>query len=288
MLSWLAISRAWVDRVISDDATRVPLISQWVNDPTRDPMVVLYFACVSTILIAIGTGVFTYLFMRTMGDVSQRLVYNLRTHLFSRLQRLSLQFHKASQLGDTMTPQRLIADIVKYAEIARKDGILALEGVTKDIEDDFLVSGVQMAVDGTDPELIEQILTNELQTVADRHATGKAMFDLIAKYAPAFGMIGTLVGLVIMLQNMDDPSKIGPGMAIALLTTLYGTMVANIFASPIAEKLGTRSTEEIFLKTIVIRGVMSIQSGDNPRTVEQKLKTFLKPSLREMVGAMEE
>ena len=185
-------------------------------------------------------------------------------------------------------PQRLIADIVKYAEIARKDGILALEGVTKDIEDDFLVSGVQMAVDGTDPELIEQILTNELQTVADRHATGKAMFDLIAKYAPAFGMIGTLVGLVIMLQNMDDPSKIGPGMAIALLTTLYGTMVANIFASPIAEKLGTRSTEEIFLKTIVIRGVMSIQSGDNPRTVEQKLKTFLKPSLREMVGAMEE
>lgn len=179
-------------------------------------------------------------------------------------------------------PKKLIIDIVKYAEIARRDGILALEGVTKEIDDEFLITGVQMAVDGTDPELIEQILTNELQTIADRHAQGKALFDIIAKYAPAFGMIGTLIGLVIMLQNMDDPSKIGPGMAIALLTTLYGSMVANMFAAPIADKLATRSAEEIFTKTIVIRGVMSIQSGDNPRTVEQKLKTFLKPSMRDI------
>ena len=177
-------------------------------------------------------------------------------------------------------PTKLISDLVRFAEIARRDGILALESMTNEVEDPFIIIGIQMAVDGTDPELIEQILTDELQAVADRHSLGKALFDSIAKFAPAFGMIGTLIGLVIMLQNMDDPSRIGPGMAVALLTTLYGSMLANIFAIPIADKLGLRSEEEIFLKTIVVKGVMSIQSGDNPRTVEQKLKTFLKPSLR--------
>lgn len=177
-------------------------------------------------------------------------------------------------------PRDLIADMVRFAEIARRDGILALEGMTNEIDDPFIITGIQMAVDGTDPELIEQILTDELQSVADRHSRGKSLFDTIAMFGPAFGMIGTLIGLVIMLQNMDDPSKIGPGMAVALLTTLYGSMMANMFALPIAGKLGVRSEEEIFLKTIVVKGVMSIQSGDNPRTVEQKLKTFLRPSMR--------
>jgi chemotaxis protein MotA len=182
-------------------------------------------------------------------------------------------------------PLKLISELVRFAEIARRDGILALEGMTKEIDDPFIITGIQMAVDGTDPELIEQILADELQSVADRHNLGKALFDAIAKFAPAFGMIGTLIGLVIMLQNMDDPSKIGPGMAVALLTTLYGSCLANIFAIPVADKLSVRSQEEIFLKTIVIKGVMSIQSGDNPRTVEQKLKTFLKPSLRDRMKA---
>ena len=181
-------------------------------------------------------------------------------------------------------PRDLIADMVRFAEIARRDGILALEGMTNEIDDPFIITGIQMAVDGTDPELIEQILTDELQSVADRHSRGKALFDTIAMFGPAFGMIGTLIGLVIMLQNMDDPSKIGPGMAVALLTTLYGALMANLFALPIAGKLGVRSEEEIFLKTIVVKGVMSIQSGDNPRTVEQKLKTFLRPALRASAG----
>ena len=177
--------------------------------------------------------------------------------------------------------RQLIADLVRYAEVARRDGILALENRTKEIDDEFVVTGIQMAVDGTDPELIEQVLTSEVETLAERHAAGKAFFDALGKYAPAFGMIGTLVGLVIMLQNMDDPSRIGPGMAIALLTTLYGSMFANMFALPIADKLGVRSQEEVFLKMIVVKGVMAIQSGDNPRTVEQKLKTFLQPSQRQ-------
>ncbi len=178
------------------------------------------------------------------------------------------------------SPAELIKDMVSYAEVARRDGILSLENMTKDIKDDFIVSGIQMAVDGTDPELIEQIMHNELEAVADRHADGKALFVNIGKYAPAFGMIGTLIGLVKMLQAMDDPSKIGAGMAVALLTTLYGALLANLVALPLADKLGTRSDEELRLRAMVIRGIMAIQSGDNPRVVEQKLKTFLPHKLR--------
>ncbi|MAX25506.1 MAG: motility protein A [Phycisphaeraceae bacterium] len=174
--------------------------------------------------------------------------------------------------------QKLIEDMVSFAEIARRDGILSLEGVTKDIDDPFIVSGIQMAVDGTDPELIEQIMQTELDNVADRHASGKATLDAIGKYGPAFGMIGTLVGLVIMLQNMGDPSKLGPGMAVALITTFYGALMANAFALPLADRLSLRSSEEILYKTIIIKGVMAIQSGDNPRIVEQKLKTYLPPT----------
>jgi chemotaxis protein MotA len=170
--------------------------------------------------------------------------------------------------------------MVSYAEIARRDGILSLESTTKDIEDPFIVLGIQMAVDGTDPELIEQVLTNDLENLADRHDVGKALLETIGKYAPAFGMIGTLVGLVIMLSNMDDPAAIGPGMAVALLTTMYGAIIANAMSLPLADRLSRRSAEEVLYRTIIIKGVMSIQSGDNPRIVEQKLRTYLPPSER--------
>ena len=176
--------------------------------------------------------------------------------------------------------EKLIQEMVRFAEIARRDGILSLENSTKDIKDEFIVSGIQMAVDGTDPELIEQIMTNELDNLIERHDYGKGIFDTIGKYAPAFGMIGTLVGLVIMLKNMDDPAAIGPGMAVALLTTLYGALIANAVALPLADRLGRRSAEEVMTKTIIIKGVMAIQSGDNPRVVEQKLRAFLPPAVR--------
>lgn len=172
-------------------------------------------------------------------------------------------------------PEKLIADLVSYAEIARRDGILSLESMTDQIEDKFIVKGIQMAVDGTDPELIEQILVSELDALAERHRAGKAVFDALGKYAPAFGMIGTLVGLIIMLNNMENAAQIGSGMAVAMITTFYGAVAANLVFLPIADKLATRSKEEILIKEIIIRGVMSIQSGDNPRIVEQKLKTFL-------------
>jgi len=178
-------------------------------------------------------------------------------------------------------PKRLIADLVRYAEVARRDGILALEDMTKEMTDEFIIRGIRMAVDGTDPEVIEQVLMGELDSMCDRHGRGKALFDCLGKYAPAFGMIGTLIGLVIMLQNMDDPSKIGPGMAVALITTLYGAIMSNLVFLPLADKLSFRSKEELLLREIVIKGVMSIQSGDNPRVVEQKLKAFLPPNLRD-------
>lgn len=177
-------------------------------------------------------------------------------------------------------PRALIADMVRFAEVARRDGILALENATSDVNDPFLISGIQMAVDGTDPDLIESVMVNDMETIEARHSDGKAIFDSIGRYAPAFGMIGTLIGLVIMLGNMEDPSTIGPAMSVALITTFYGALVANLFALPMADKLGLRSREEMLLKMIVIKGVMAIQSGDNPRIVEQKLKTFLPNKLR--------
>ena len=175
---------------------------------------------------------------------------------------------------------KLIEDMVSYAEIARRDGILSLEATCKEIEDPFVVQGIQMAVDGTDPELIEQILLNDLDGVVERHGVGKGIWDAVNKYAPAMGMIGTLVGLVAMLADLSDPSAIGAGLAVALLTTLYGAMISNMLAGPMSDRLAKRSAEEILYKTIIVKGVMSIQSGDNPRVVEQKLRTFLPPSMR--------
>lgn len=189
---------------------------------------------------------------------------------------------KNAFFSETQSAKQLITDLVQYAEIARRDGILSLEGMTETIQDTFIVKGIQMAVDGTDPELIEQILDGELDSLSERHNEGRQLFETMGKYAPAFGMIGTLIGLVIMLKNMEDTSSIGAGMAVALITTLYGAIAANLVFLPIADKLRMRSNEEMLMKQIIIRGVMSIQSGDNPRIVEQKLMTFLPPSFRDL------
>jgi len=204
------------------------------------------------------------------------------TPLYQVLQ--SMGVFKKVLFAQKSDPMKLIKDLVSYAEVARRDGILALENMTSDIDDPFIVRGIQMAVDGTDPEIIENIMISELDALIERHKVGKGMFDNLNKYAPAFGMIGTLVGLIIMLQHMEDPSKIGSGMAVALLTTLYGAVAGNLIFGPIADKLGSRSAEEILTKEIVIRGVMAIQSGDNPRIVEQKLLTYLPPRMRAGAG----
>lgn len=194
-----------------------------------------------------------------------------------------LKVHKVilkAVLGRTPDPVQTIRDLVRYAEVARREGILSLENLTSEMRDPFIVRGVKMAVDGTDPELIQSIMDTELEALIERHNQGKLVVDTIARYAPAFGMIGTLMGLIFMLRNMDDPTKIGPGMAVALITTLYGALIANIFAGPISDKLSAKDAEEILVKSIVIAGVMAIQSGDNPRIVQRKLLTFLPPSRR--------
>lgn len=178
-------------------------------------------------------------------------------------------------------PRKIIADLVRYAEVARREGILSLENLVAEMQDPFLVRGVKMAVDGTDPELIKQIMETELEAMSMRHARGKQILDTVGRLAPAYGMIGTLLGLILMLGNMDDPKAIGPGMAVALITTLYGALVANMVTGPLADKLACRDSEEMLTKTLVITGVMAIQSGDNPRIVESKLMTFLPPSMRE-------
>ncbi|MFH0911898.1 MAG: motility protein A [Planctomycetota bacterium] len=178
-------------------------------------------------------------------------------------------------------PLELIQRMVEFAEIARRDGILALENATENIQDEFLVKGIQLAVDGTDPELIEGIMLTELDNMQERHLLGKKIFDLPTKYAPAWGMVGTLIGLINMLaRGMEDPSALTSGMAVALITTMYGSICANFLFGPVADKLQIRSDEELLMKQIVLKGVMSIQQGDNPRIVDQKLRIFLPPTDR--------
>lgn len=182
---------------------------------------------------------------------------------------------------ETQSSMEIIKRMVEFAEIARRDGILALENVTENIQDEFLVKGIQLAVDGTDPELIENIMLTELENMQERHMMGKKLYDILTKYAPAWGMIGTLIGLINMLGGgMDDPSALTEGMAVALITTMYGSVCSNFLFGPLADKLQIRSDEELQVKQIILKGVMSIQQGDNPRIVDQKLQIFLPPDER--------
>jgi len=191
-----------------------------------------------------------------------------------------MQVVRNAFLQKNLAPNETIENLVSFAEKARREGILSLENAIEEVDDDFLKSGIRLAVDGVEPELIKDILDTELAFIEDRHKMGQSIFSTMGTYCPAFGMIGTLIGLVLMLQQMDDPSQIGPGMAVALLTTLYGAVMANVVFLPIAGKLQNRTAEEILIKEITIEGIMSIQSGDNPRIVKQKLQAFLSPQLR--------
>jgi len=177
-------------------------------------------------------------------------------------------------------PTDLVEQLVSFSQKARKDGMLSLESATKEIEDEYLKKGIGLAVDGTQADLVKEILETEMDYVSDRHKAGANILDTMGGYAPAFGMVGTLIGLILMLQSMDDPSSIGPAMAVALITTFYGALFANLIFIPLASKLKKRSQEERLRKEMIISGIVSIQSGDNPRLVEQKLNTFLAPKER--------
>ena len=180
--------------------------------------------------------------------------------------------------------ENLIEKLVEFATVARREGILALESHAGEAGDEFLQQSIQLAIDGTAPELIKDILTTEIAFMEDRHSMGQGILGAMGAFAPAFGMIGTLIGLIQMLATLDDPSKIGAGMAVALLTTLYGAVLANLIFLPVAGKLKVRTALELLQKEIIIEGILSIQSGDNPRIVEQKLKAFVSPDIRERVS----
>ncbi len=178
----------------------------------------------------------------------------------------------------------IIKTLIDFATRARRDGILALEEASQNIEDPFFKKGLQLAIDGNPPEIIEAVLNNEIDQMEQRHQIGAGIFAAMANYAPAFGMIGTLIGLVQMLRNLQDPSSIGASMAVALLTTFYGAVMANLFFLPIAAKLKYRAQEEKHQMEIIMAGILSIQAGDNPRVVEEKLKVYLPPKERSEVS----
>ncbi len=182
----------------------------------------------------------------------------------------------------TPVPQ-LISQFVEYATKARREGILALEGTMKEINDAFLAKGLQLTIDGLEPANIKEILETEIDYIAERHRLGAEIFMTMGTFAPALGMIGTLIGLVQMLQSMSDPSSIGPAMAVAIITTFYGAVLANMVFLPMSGKLRNRSQEEVMVKELMLNGILSIARGDNPRVIEQKLHSFLPPALRQSV-----
>ena len=178
-------------------------------------------------------------------------------------------------LHKSQSVEAIIENMVEFGKLARKEGILSFESKLKDIKDPFFAKGVSLAIDGMESNAIKDVLSTEIVYVEERHSLGAEIFTTMAGYAPAVGMMGTIIGLVQMLMQMSDPSAIGAPMAVALLTTFYGTVIANLLCIPMAAKLKIRSKQEILLKELVLEGIMSIQSGDNHRLIESKLMAFL-------------
>jgi chemotaxis protein MotA len=179
------------------------------------------------------------------------------------------------------SPDEMIRKIISLSVEAKKNGILGLEKVK--IENSFLKKGVQLAIDGVEPELIEAVLNIDIVSTSKRHETGSGMLESAGGAAPAFGMIGTLIGLVLMLGDMDDPKGIGPAMAVALLTTFYGSFLANVFFLPMSDKLKYFHEEEMLIKRLIVNGILSIANGDHPAVVQEKLGSFLNPESRKLM-----
>lgn len=176
---------------------------------------------------------------------------------------------------------KTIEDIIQLSNVARKSGFLQLEETANTLDDEFLKKGILLIVDGTDPELVRSIMEIELMCSEERHKKVISVWETLATFGPAWGMIGTLIGLINMLGDLQSIETVGPNMATALLTTLYGSVLANWIATPIANKLKYNNTQETQMKEVMIEGLLSIQAGENPRLIEEKLKSFLAPGSRE-------
>ena len=206
-----------------------------------------------------------------LGGLIGSLLINFK---FEQIKLFTTVFREAFRKNDNKIPE-LISLFIHLSDRARKEGLLALENEMEDVDDDFVKKGIMLAVDGIEPEVINEILNAEITAMEDRHYKGRVIIEKAGEYAPAWGMIGTLIGLVLMLSSLDDPSSLGPNMAVALLTTLYGTVLANLVFLPMASKLENKTEEEIFIKQIIIEGIIGVQSGQNPRILEEKLSAFL-------------
>ena len=178
----------------------------------------------------------------------------------------------------------VIKKIIELSNVARKEGLLALEDAASDLDDAFMKKGIFLIVDGTEPDLVRAILETELTCIEDRHKKVSSFWETIAAMGPAWGMIGTLIGLINMLKHLEDVSTVGPNMSTALITTFYGSLLANWLAIPVATKLKANNAEEVTVKEVVIEGLLSIQAGENPRVIEEKLKSFLAPAERAQYG----
>lgn len=246
-----------------DLATIVGVIGAWVivvmamvlgGDPSM-------FVNIPSMLIVVGGAIFAVLMKFELGQFLSA----------GKIAAIAFSFKLPK-------PDAMIEEIVELAGEARKNGLLSLEG--KEVSYDFLAKGIQLLVDGHDPDVVKSLLSKDVRLSADRHKVGTQIFAQLGDVAPAMGMIGTLIGLVAMLANMDDPKSIGPAMAVALLTTLYGAMMANMFCLPVADKCALRSDEEGRLQSMVIDALLAIQAGQNPRVIESLLRTYLPESKR--------
>ncbi|MBO8141046.1 MAG: flagellar motor protein [Firmicutes bacterium] len=226
----------------------------------RDGSLVLFWDPTSVFIVVGGT-----------------LAATLVSHPMSRM-RIILPVLRIAFLERRHTPEEVIPMIVRFAEKARREGLLAMEEEAESLDDPFLRKGIQLVVDGVDPELVRNVLQIEIDVLVERHGAGQRLFQTMGSYAPAFGMIGTLMGLIQMLAHLTNPDAIGSGLAVALLTTFYGALLANLVFNPIAGKLKIKSEQEVLVKQMMVEGILSIQAGENPRIVEEKLRAFLSHS----------
>jgi chemotaxis protein MotA len=224
------------------------------------------FIHVPSMILVFGGSIGVTMMSWTMRDMKGLIKVLLKSYLFK-----------------LKSPGEEIERVIEYANLARKEGLLALEGKLQEVDDEFFAKGIQLVIDGFSADTVRDIMELEADWQRQRHSSGKKILDSIGSFAPAFGMIGTLVGLVQMLNNLSDPSQIGGGMATALLTTLYGAMSANMVFIPLAGKLEVRAKQEALLRDLMIEGIIAIQSGEKPQLIKEKLKSFLAPNVRETV-----
>ncbi len=233
----------------------------------QDPSVVLGFLHAPSALITYGGALGCMMASCTMPD------------FLANLKSIGLIFKMSA-----MNVPEIIQKIIDLSNVARKEGLLSLEEAAGEIEDEFLKKGIMLVVDGTDPELVRAIMETELASVEERHKDKIGFWDGLGAMGPAWGMIGTLIGLINMLRDLSDFASIGPNMSTALITTFYGSVLANWICSPVASKLKSKNAEEMMVKEIEIEGLLSIQAGENPRVIEEKLKSFLAPKDRGALG----